>query len=221
MKIVILGDIHGKWDKANAIISHELEDNGVALSTGDFCNYDYKPWKNKKLVFVHGNHDNPSVLGELFRQPKDLIALRAGDVYTLPDNTRVLGFPGVYSPHFFNHGEEVSKFYTVKDVEKALQTDVPIDILLSHEAPLGVVQKNGADVGKEHITRLIEELKPRLAIFGHHHNFYESRVGQTEIIGMGYPHHGYAILDTESYSLDQIKGLQDGQNKPYKFSWER
>ncbi len=54
MKILILGDIHDKWDKTIKIINHEYPNGkGTILCTGDLVTY--PSIENNKFYFVYDN----------------------------------------------------------------------------------------------------------------------------------------------------------------------
>jgi len=218
MRISILGDIHGKWRKANAVINHEVKQEGYALSTGDLCSYTFNPQRGQKLLFCHGNHDAFAYVAQLFGEPSNgLQALVPGKVYTVHAlNIAVL--PGVFSPHFYESSPTI-KYYTRADLEKILAIKQKIDIFLSHEAPQGVgVIKQGKDMGKEHLNHIIQTLQPNLLFFGHHHGCYDSVIENTRVLGTDQVHHSYLLLNTEDLSIQRIKATL--KEKEYFYPWE-
>lgn len=75
------------------------------------------------------------------------------------------------------------KHYTEEHI-RVLIEKAPFDILLTHEAPDGVVIREGADLGRPEIGDLIRTTAPRYAFFGHHHWHFEGRIGQTTVVGL-------------------------------------
>ncbi|MBI4155029.1 metallophosphoesterase [Candidatus Woesearchaeota archaeon] len=220
MKLVVLGDIHGKWKRVNAIINHEL-DKGFALSTGDLGNYKFEPENRQKIIFCHGNHESFQYIKELMEdKSNNLIPLKAGEIYTLSDGTTITALPGVFSPKFYEKGC-ILKYFSKADVEKLLCLEKKIDILLTHEAPFGIgVTKNGFDLGKEQINQIIKHLNPRIGFFGHHHFFCDKYLNTTRIIGLDQPNHSYILLDTETFTPKIIQASL--QNRlGYQYKWER
>jgi hypothetical protein len=148
-----------------------------------------------------------------------LIALSPGVLFKLPDGTTITALPGVYSPHFFESGGKI-KYYSKDDLLKALSIKDRVDILLTHEAPVGLgVLKKGQELGKEHINQLIEKLRPRVAFFGHHHQYHEANLGDTIVMGMDLPHHSYLKLNTQDFSTKKVTSTLEGK-LGYRYNWE-
>ena len=51
-----------------------------------------------------------------------------------------------------------------------------VDLFLSHEAPRPFRVSRGIDAGKTPINDILVAMKPRLHLFGHHHQFTEQTV---------------------------------------------
>lgn len=218
MKIPILGDIHGRWKKANAIVNHELAQGECALSTGDLCSYAFQPEQRQKLLFCHGNHEAFQYIRELMHMPKNgLQALAPGNVYEIHGLT-IAALPGVFSPRCYE-SSATPKYYTRVDLEKILAIKRKIDIFLSHEAPQSAgVMKYGRDIGKEHLNHIIHKLRPRLLFFGHHHGHYDARIESTRVIGTETVHRSYLLLNTEDFSVEPVKATL--QEFEYRYPWE-
>lgn len=228
-KIVALGDLHGKWHVAQRILDHEFpEGNGTALAVGDFCGF--PPLSGgHSIYFVHGNHDNYSEIPKL-RDAKgrgqQYNPIFAGDLIDV-GGVKVAGIPGVLSPHFYPlaRSEAPLKYFTQTDVD-AMRTIKGVDILLMHEAPHGVgFVKKGMDMGKEMLTGIIEYLKPRLVLFGHHHVFFQGMLGETRILGLDYPHRSYVVIkhdpSTGRSKLLHKMATPVGKKTPeYKYDWQ-
>lgn len=218
-KLLVLGDIHGKWKKVGLIIEREVKTNGFALSTGDLCTYDFNAFKGRLLYFCQGNHENPEMIKKLQGQKCPFIAMLPGQVYSPKNSLRIVALPGVYSPHFFNKKGPL-KYYSKNDLESLLQIKNPVDILITHEAPTGVgIVKNGSELGNPHINLLIDSLHPKIAIFGHHHHFFYGIYNGTHLVGTDMPHRSYILIDMSTLSIQRIEArLYDKQG--YKYDWE-
>lgn len=218
MRIPILGDIHGKWKKANAIINHEAGQGGYALSTGDLCSYTFQPEQGQQFLFCHGNHEAFQYIKEIIHTSNNgLRALAPGKVYEVRGLT-VAALPGVFSPHCYEVSNTL-KYYTRADLEKTLAIRKKIDVFLSHEAPQGVgVKKNGKDLGKEHLNQVIHVLQPRMLFFGHHHGYYDAVIENTRVLGTDQVHHSYLLLNPADLSVQRIKATL--KEKEYRYLWE-
>jgi len=87
----------------------------------------------------------------------------------------------------------------VREEVEACKTMRAVDIFLSHEAPRPFRVHRGIDAGKTPINEVLAAMKPRLHLFGHHHQF-------TEGISQGVPS---VCLDlvSKSYLLIDAKTL--------------
>ena len=225
MKIIVFGDIHGTWGPVERIAKHELPERGVILSVGDLCNYRFEVVGDRTFVFVWGNHESEGYLQQKTANQKStdaVYALTPGAISTLVDGTRVAGLSGVYSEHLFEATNRPLKYYGKEDVEK-MKALTGIDVLLTHEAPLGVgMAKEGKDLGRPEVREIIERVQPRLAVFGHHHVYHEGQIGATRVIGLQQPKHSYVILDTDMFSTEQVSaGLSTEKIPQWMYAWER
>jgi len=232
-KFVALGDVHSKWRAVQQVFDHEFPGgNGVALSTGDFCKYP-EINGNHRIHFVHGNHESFDAIRQLHSAKsegkKTYNPLFAGEIVRI-GGLNIAGIPGVHSPHLYDKADEAPlRYFTREAVETMLAMERTIDILLMHEAPFGVgFEKNGRDPGNPILTGIIEYLKPRLVIFGHHHKSFLGIHGETRIVGLDYPHRSYVVMEYDGRS-DRLKltkvsaKLEDGPGrgaKEYKYGWQ-
>jgi calcineurin-like phosphoesterase family protein len=234
VKIVALGDIHAKWPKVQSILKHEFpEGEGTVLSVGDLVSYPQLP-QGIEFFFVHGNHENFKTVDALHRNGEPSLRnyhpIFAGDQVNLGGLT-VAGLPGVFSDYYFlNPKEAPLGYWTPERVGAFGLLAHRVDILLMHEAPKDVgFTKDGEDLGNPLLTSLIEYLNPRLVFFGHHHQRFEGRLGETRIVGLDYPKRSYAVLeyDPQSQSLawefrlaDKAPYGKSKRNMEFKFPWE-
>jgi len=210
MKIVAISDTHTK--------KIDLPEGDILVHSGD-CSYrgtvpeieQFGDWlgevqdKYQYIVFVPGNHD--WLFEKDYERAVRILKERASNVIVLNDseftvpvwNVKIWGSP--VQPNFggwaFNRarGEEVQKhWYQIPD---------DTDSLVTHGPPFGVLDEvlysfGDSHVGCEMLARRLEQVKPKLCIFGHIHEGY----GQTKIDGINYVN--ASIMD-ESY---------DPMNKP-------
>lgn len=136
----------------------------------------------RRILAVKGNHDSPSP----FTSPIYDLHLQT---VTL-DNTVFGGVNGSwkYKPrgHFLYEQDEMDR----------MLADFPrVDILISHNSPMGIHDKDDAiHTGFRALTDYIDRHQPRLVIHGHQHVNKLTQRGATQILGV----YGHSIVSHES-----------------------
>lgn len=180
MKIVAISDMHGQLP--------EVPDCDLLLIAGDICpvedhrvsfqakwlDREFRGWLGslthvRKVVGIAGNHDF------IFQQSPDFVPDDLPWTYLLDQLTefeglRIWGSP--WQPWFFDWA-----FNLQPDELRDKWALIPegIDILVVHGPPFGfgdAVQRGKDDIelcGCKHLLARIQELKPRLVVFGHIH----------------------------------------------------
>lgn len=200
MKLIIFGDPHGNVNVLDEVIGKENPD--YVLSTGDLSVY-----KECKVphYFIHGNHEDFKLLKSLDKGKlviRNLHHMKTGRIYALEKGTeivKVAGLNGNYSPTF----RERERHFTKEEIESCIQLK-GVDIFLSHEAPSDIGFKKGhssGDLGIEAVKQILDAVKPKYFIFGHHHKFWNTLHHRVKIIGMGYAKEGYLKLDINDNKL--------------------
>lgn len=142
---------------------------------------------------IVGNHDDALLFHRYAGKEiiPSLHLLPQGDVFSLTIGGQVIrigALGGNYSPKYFPMAPAALsqgklKHYTETHI-KALIEKTPFDILLTHEAPDGVVSRDGVDIGRPEIGALIRKTAPRYAFFGHHHWHTKAEIGKTTVVGL-------------------------------------
>jgi len=220
-----LGDIHGAFDAARAVVARHP---GVAiwLCVGDIAG-DPSTWLaagrgyeplGARVCWIHGNNDNFDAIaaGDL---PEGLEHIENGATVEIA-GLRVAGLGGTFAPTWYEtpaadlpHPKKSSakateladkrRHFVREDVEacKALRG---IDILLTHEAPRPFrpfANNRGPDAGKAQINEVLAAMKPRLHLFGHHHRFTDQVYEGVRSIGLDLVTRGYLLIDAESLTV--------------------
>ena len=207
--MLVLGDAHAAdADRRAALLAaYRAADTEVALQVGDLQYYDLpvRTW------FVAGNDDDLDVIDRLRRgeTPESvhnatLLASEAVEVGGL----RVAGLSGNYAPTQIDKSRadlvgDRRRHFTHEDVEAALGIDGPIDVFLAHEAPHGVLEIDGHDVGCRPMDRLLSELEPRLCLVGHHHEHAQGEFGPTRTVTLAPSWESYYLLDPDTLELER------------------
>jgi len=142
---------------------------------------------------ILGNHDDAMLFHRYAGKEiiPSLHLLPQGEVAPINIGSRVIrvgALGGNYSPKYFQYApadlsQSKLKHYTETHIN-ALIDKVPFDILLTHEAPDGVVIRDGVDLGRPEIGELIRKTVPRFAFFGHHHWHTKVEIGSTRVVGL-------------------------------------
>ena len=217
-----LGDIHGAFDAARAIIARH-PDVSAWICVGDIADEQgrYEPLGGR-VYWIHGNNDNFDAIaaGDL---PADLPHLPNATTVDVA-GVRVAGLGGTFAPTWYEsaapdlpHPKKGSAKATeladkrrhfVREEVDACKALRDVDILLTHEAakPFRPFANNrGPDAGKAQINEVLAAMKPRLHLFGHHHRFSEQVREGVPSIGLDLVTRGYLLIDTPSLRLNTIK----------------
>lgn len=170
MKIVAVSDTHKKH------YGFEIPDGDVFVHCGDFMYfgqgdiYSFINWMiklpHKHKVLVAGNHDyilekHPDII-KIF--PKEINYLEDG--YVFIDGYKFYGSPWV------RYCEGVGSFASpnLKNEWSRIPNDV--DVLITHMPPFNYCDTGWKDqkFGCKDLLNKIEEVKPKISIFGHVHS---------------------------------------------------
>ena len=192
MKIIVIGDIHGNYNLLNIIL--QRTDAEFYLQVGDFGDAKNTtvgyPDLDKPLLFIPGNHECADSLNKFNKNNgkslirKNLWYLPIGNSTSFRGVT-IAGFGGNYAENYYfkrrNSLEGRHRLhYTYEDYEKLLDYNNKLDILLTHEAPSPcILPKYYGDCGRKEITELLYLLNPMYHFYGHHHQYYTQKIGNT------------------------------------------
>ena len=187
MRLAVLSDIHNRYhifEKVLSLISNKVSPD-IWIYPGDigdsinvFCRLVQKC--KGTHVLIYGNHD-PKAIKYINRRPK-IWLLKFGERVKIK-HLWFLGLPGnLGNGSRWYHW----KAYELRDVIKKYRKK-KIDIVVSHECPLGVADiKNEKHLGKEILRQLIVDLSPRIFICGHiHAGVQVGYINKTIVINAG------------------------------------
>lgn len=188
MVITFLSDTHTK----HAQITQDLPGGDLLIHAGDLMNsghyweevYPFLDWFNNlgnydHKVFIAGNHDRlfedrPEEIKGLLTGYKNIDYLRDESITVGDDERMVKIYGSPWQPEFYNwafnlprNGEDLR--------EKWFWIPNDTDILITHGPPWGhcdVTPYGNLNVGCELLRARVDELKPKIHIFGHVHSGY-------------------------------------------------
>jgi Icc-related predicted phosphoesterase len=204
--MLVLGDAHADDPENRAALERAYADTDedVAVQVGDLLYYD----PTVETYFIAGNNEDFDVVEALRRGES---ADRVGDVHLAASDAhgveglRVAGLSGNFAPTRFENARDVlagdrRRHFVEADVDAAKTLD-DVDVFLAHEAPHGLLETGGYDVGCTHVDEILEAVEPALCLVGHHHRATEARFGPTRVVSLAPAWEQYYTLDPDTLWL--------------------
>lgn len=223
MKITLISDTHAKHRYCEA----DLPGGDLLIHAGDFMNSGYYKreateffdWFSSikgydKKVFIAGNHDrimeNDPTWSLLTVKNYERIIYLQDEGFSLYDidtdsSIKIWGSP--WQPEFYNWAFNLPRnSKEMKDRWNLIPEDT--DILITHGPPFGHLDIPGGQnirVGCEMLRYRVDEIKPKIHIFGHIHGSY------------GHYYDGYTHFINASILDEQYQYI----NSPITFDWNQ
>jgi len=191
-KVVLLGDCHNNFSKLDSILTRE-EPFNFFLSVGDVGTLHsttlqdvdiIDKWKNKGY-FVRGNHDDIDFFSQLSIQ-QDICGLS------------VSGLNGMLKTRTFLR--DTSSNISFKEI-LYLSHLKNIDILVTHQPPIGLFNNTGEYVFNE----LLGYLVPKLYVCGHIHAYKLRFFLNTFVISLPMVNKGYGVAYFQGKDLVNLE----------------
>jgi uncharacterized protein len=171
IRILVLGDLHGDLRKALDLVDSLKP--AALLSPGDWGDPDDLPreeWqallRRVPVYSAFGNHDDVDLLRASRNRDGSPVLLESGS------RVQVLGRTATAINGIWAKSHRMPYYVTDADVDAMVAAvEAPVDILLSHGCPLGVVDLMASNRhgGQRCFNRAVEALRPRLYVCGHLH----------------------------------------------------
>ena len=181
------------------------------------------------LYFIKGNNEDFDVIAAAMQgQPPapTLFSLQNGGPH-LVGPWRVAALGGTFAPSWYNtptsalppskgrKGSPVSlklgksrddkRRHFVRDEVLLCKGLTHIDLFLTHEAPRPFYPAGRRlDVGKTVLNDVLAAMKPRLHLFGHHHEFTDSARQGVRSIGLDVVTNSYLLIDTKTFKTERL-----------------
>jgi Icc-related predicted phosphoesterase len=182
IKIVFISDTHNYHDKV------KLPKGDILVHAGDFSGrghpaevFNFFNWlieqslKFKHILFIAGNHDlsfeyKPYWLLKAIEQlPENVYYLEDSEM--IIEGIKFYGSP--WQPEFHNWGFNLSRGKKLADKWNMIPVDT--DILITHGPPSTILDYSihgGINVGCNDLFNKVNEIKPKINVFGHIHEGY-------------------------------------------------
>src|SRR6185295_6135048 len=93
----------------------------------------------------------------------------------------------------------------VRDEVLACKTLPNVDLFMTHEAPRPFYPAGRRiDAGKTVINEVLAAMRPKLHLFGHHHEFTDSVRQTVRSIGLDLVTKSYLLIDAETFRCERL-----------------
>ena len=228
MIIGALGDIHGEFDTVQDVMGRHpevllwMQVGDVASNSGEY----FTPIA--PLYFIKGNNEDFDVIAAAVAgrpaSPTLHYLINGGPHRVGPWRVAALG--GTFAPSWYHmaasalppsHGRRTNavklgksrddkRRHFVRDEVVACKALQAIDLFLTHEASRPF-HKAGRrlDAGKTAINEVLAAMRPRLHLFGHHHEFTDSMRQGVRSVGLDIVTRSYLLIDVATLRAERVE----------------
>jgi len=229
MIIGALGDIHGAFDAVQSIMQRH-PDVPLWVCVGDVASNDGEYFEPAApLYWIKGNNEDFDVIASAIAGHSP-----AATLHYLPNGGpyivgpwRVAALGGTFAPSWYNtpagslppsKGRKLSaaslklgksrddkRRHFVRDEVLICKSLTQIDLFLTHEAPRPFYPAGRRiDAGKTVLNDVIAAMKPRLHLFGHHHEFTDSVRQGVRSIGLDVVTKSYLLINADTFKTERV-----------------
>jgi predicted phosphodiesterase len=228
MQIGALGDIHGAFDAVHEIMSRHPE-VPLWVQVGDIASNDGEYFAPiRPLYWIKGNNEDFDVVAEAMagRPPAaTLHYLANGGPYAVGP-WRVAALGGTFAPTWYHSPAAVlppsrgrragasvklgksrddKRRHFVRDEVLLCKALGGVDLFMTHEAPRPFYpQGRRLDAGKTVINEVLTAMRPKLHLFGHHHEFTDSVRQGVRSIGLDLVSKSYLVIDAQTFRCERL-----------------
>jgi hypothetical protein len=224
-----LGDIHGEFDTVRQIMARH-PDVPLWLQVGDIATNDggyFSP--PSPIYWIKGNNEDFDVIAAALAgtpAAPNLHYLRNGRLHDVGP-WRVAALGGTFAPSWYHtpaaalpaskgrkssaasvklgKSRDDKRRHFVKEEVLACKALKEIDVFLTHEAPRPFYPAGKRiDAGKTAINDVLTAMRPRLHLFGHHHEFTDSQRHGIRSIGLDMVTRSYLLIHTETLRCERL-----------------
>lgn len=228
MHIGALGDIHGAFDTVQRLMSRH-EDVPLWISVGDVASNDgayFSPVR--PLYWIKGNNEDFDVVAASLAglPPSPMLHYLPNGGPHLVGPWRVAALGGTFAPSWYNtpaaalppsrgrkataaiklgKNRDDKRRHFVRDEVAVCKALKNIDVLLTHEAPRPFYPGGRhIDSGKTAINEVLAAMRPRLHLFGHHHEFTDTLRQGVRSIGLDLVTRSYLLVDADTFRCERL-----------------
>ena len=229
MLIGALGDIHGAFDTVQTIMARHSE-VPLWVCVGDVASNDGEYFEPAApLYWIKGNNEDFDVIANAIAGKAF-----APTLHYLPNGGphivgpwRVAALGGTFAPSWYNtpaaslppsrgrkaagaalklgKSRDDKRRHFVRDEVMTCKALTKIDLFLTHEAPRPFYPAGRRiDAGKTVLNDVLAAMKPRLHLFGHHHEFTDSVRQNVRSIGLDVVTKSYLLINAETFKTERL-----------------
>ena len=229
MQIGALGDIHGEFETVELIMTRHA-DVPLWVCVGDVASNEGEYFTPPvPLHFIKGNNEEFDVLAAAMagRSPAPTLHyLPNGGPYTVGP-WRVAALGGTFAPSWYNSSaaalppskgrkmtvgslklgksRDDKRRHFVRDEVVACKALSKIDLFMTHEAPRPFYPAGRRiDAGKTVLNDVLAAMRPRLHLFGHHHEFTDTVRQGVRSIGLDIVSKSYLLVDSATFKTERL-----------------
>ena len=229
MQIGALGDIHGAFETVHAIMKRHA-DVPLWVSVGDVASNEGEYFAPAApLYFIKGNNEDFDVIAAAMKgqAPAATLHYLSNGGPHLVGAWRVAALGGTFAPSWYNtptsalppsKGRKASaaslklgksrddkRRHFVRDEVLVCKALTNIDLFMTHEAPRPFYPAGRRiDAGKTVLNDVLAAMKPRLHLFGHHHEFTDSVRQGVRSIGLDVVTNSYLLVDARTFKTERL-----------------
>jgi uncharacterized protein len=229
MQIGALGDIHGAFDTVQDIMRRH-PDVPIWLQVGDVATNDgayFTPVA--PLYWIKGNNEDFDVIAAAMAgralAPTLHYLANGGPHRVGPWRIAALG--GTFAPSWYNtpssalppskgrkttaatvklgKSRDDKRRHFVREEVLICKSLANIDVFLTHEAPRPFYPAGRRiDAGKTVLNDVLAAMRPRLHLFGHHHEFTDTMRQGVRSLGLDVVAKSYLLIDAATFRCDRL-----------------
>ena len=229
MQIGALGDIHGAFDVVGEIMKRHRE-VPIWISVGDVASNDGEYFAPAApLYWIKGNNEDFDVVAAALagRPPAPTLYYLANGGPHRVGPWRVGALGGTFAPSWYHtpaaalppskerrgtptsvklgKSRDDKRRHFVRDEVLACKALASIDVFMTHEAPRPFYPAGRRiDAGKAVINDVLAAMRPRLHVFGHHHEFTDSLRQSVRSIGLDVVTKSYVLIEPDTLRCERL-----------------
>jgi len=229
MLIGALGDIHGAFDTVHEIMERHV-DVPLWVQVGDVASNDGEYFTPPApLYWIKGNNEDFDVVAAAVagRSPAPTLHYLANGGPHVVGPWRVAVLGGTFAPTWYHtsagalppsrgrrsvggsiklgKSRDDKRRHFVRDEVLVCKALTGIDLFMTHEAPRPFYpQGRRLDAGKTVINEVLTAMRPKLHLFGHHHEFTDSVRQGVRSIGLDIVTKSYLVIDAQTFKCERL-----------------